>query len=159
MKVILHDRNIVCRVVLETDSDWSFWSDRGEGEKVANNLAVSKGQCLDFSSGTLVARDTTVMDMILNHSSQKLIPAAILVPLFGGIDSSLESDEVKNWISNLPNQDVDLTQDSCLIYSLSDYAKNLIFPKIGVVRVSDILERNFMYHEPKEETNTTESVA
>jgi len=155
MKYILFDNNIVVRVVQESESDFEYHRDRGEGKEVANNVSVSQGNYIDVNASPMVIRESTKQDLVERHGAQTVVPAALLKPLLSSLDLTGETEEFNTWFSELENIDVDTTDDNCLLYSMTEQNKNIVKNAFGIIEISDIIERNTQYHAPEETTTTT----
>lgn len=85
----------------------------------------------------------------------------MLKPLLGSLDLSNETEEFNTWYDSLGDVDIDLTQDSCLIYSLSEPVKNVVKQAFGIIEVQDVVDRNpqYAYVAPTTTTTTTQAPA
>lgn len=159
MKVILHDKNIVVRVVLETDSDYSYHDERGEGYTVANNFSVTAGNYVDnLDASSITAREATLQDYIDRQGSLSIMPGSLLKPFFVGIDITQESEDSIAAIAAIPNSDIDLLDADCFLYSLTDDTKRAVFNAFGIIDFQVVYDRNSQYHLVVETTTTTTAI-
>jgi hypothetical protein len=146
MKVILYNKNIVIRVVTESDSDYDYHNDRGEGVTVANNVSVAAGNYVDVNVSPMLIREATKQDYVDCWGSLSLVPGSILKPFFLGLDITSETDDVQTAIANIPNGDVDFLDNDCFIYDLSDSLKALLFNSFGIIGFTEAYNASTQYH-------------
>lgn len=155
MKVILHDRNIVVRVVLGSDSDFDYHDERGEGVTVANNFSVSAGNYVDTTTDPVTVREATIQDYIDRHGAISTVPGAILKPIFTGFDLTNESEDSITSINAIPDGDVDFSDPDCFVHSLSDSLKRAVYNAFGFVDFETVKGINPQYLEITTSTTTS----
>ena len=159
MKVVLFDKNIIVRIVSGSESDFEYHRDRGEGLTLENTFSGSVGQYIVTDGIEHPYRDSTKLDLCERHGSQTVIPNGLLKPILSSIDLSNETEEFNTWYDSLGDVDIDLTQDSCLIYSLSEPVKKVVKQAFGIIEVQDIVDRNPQYAYVAPTTTTTTTAA
>jgi len=155
MKVILQDKGIVVRVVLESESDYDYHNERGEGFTVANDFSVTAGNYVDITASPVTVREATINDFTNGHGCIRVIPASILKPYIVGLDTTQETEESLEAISSMANADVDVSDSDCFVHSLTDNVKNDIYRAFGFIDFNEVYNRNPQYHLQPEETTTT----
>ena len=159
MKVVLFDKNIIVRVISDNESDFEYHRDRGEGLILENSFSGSVGQYIVAEGDVHPYRDSTKLDLCQRHGSQTVIPNGLLKPILNSLDLSNETEEFNTWYDSVGNGDIDLTDDSCLIYTLSEPVKKIVKQTFGIIEIQDIVDQNpqYAYVAPTTTTTTTQA--
>lgn len=164
--VLLQDNNIIFRIVTASDSDYQHHLDAGEGISVAEGFQASVGDYIDVSErNNPSVRPATAQDFIDHHGSASSIKGYELKQVLSDINISVESEEFQNSTEALDgNSVVDLSDDECFLYGISEQNRSKVYNCFGVIDVNEIKERNRKYllvveEEEIEEVVTEEVVA
>lgn len=163
--VLLQDNNIIFRIVTESDSDYQHHLYAGEGISVVKGFQASVGDYIDVSErNNPLVRPATVQDFIDHHGSVSGIKGYELKQMLSDIDLSVESEEFQNSTEALDgNSVVDLSDDECFLYGISEQNRSKVYNRFGVIDVNEVKERNRRYflvvEEEEVEEVATEEVA